>query len=70
VQTLIHYPISVHHQRAYHNLCNLNLPISEEISENTLSLPISPILENKNAERVIRILNRYCTSPKNNTQQK
>jgi len=59
IQTLIHYPIPVHHQKAYHNLFDLNLPISEEISKKTLSLPISPTLESQDVEKIIRILNRY-----------
>jgi dTDP-4-amino-4,6-dideoxygalactose transaminase len=59
IQTLIHYPIPVHHQKAYHNLFDLNLPISEEISKKTLSLPISPTVESQDVEKIIRILNRY-----------
>lgn len=44
VQTLIHYPIAPHKQKAYSAWNNLELGISEELQNEVLSIPISPIL--------------------------
>ena len=41
VETMIHYPIPVHKQPAYNEISNLKLPITEEIHNEVLSLPIS-----------------------------
>lgn len=59
IQTLIHYPIPPHKQRAYHELSNLNLPITENVHEEVLSLPISPILGIEHALTIIRSLNNF-----------
>lgn len=43
VQTLIHYPKPVHLQKAYSDLgYSLHLPITEAVSESTISLPMFP----------------------------
>jgi dTDP-4-amino-4,6-dideoxygalactose transaminase len=44
IQTLNHYPVPPHQQGAYPELHNLNLPITESIHNEVLSLPISPVL--------------------------
>ncbi|UCF16532.1 MAG: DegT/DnrJ/EryC1/StrS family aminotransferase [Phycisphaerales bacterium] len=45
IQTLIHYPIGVHRQKAYENLtADAPLPVSEEICDQILSLPLYPTL--------------------------
>ncbi len=44
IQTLIHYPIPPHRQKAYAELRHLNLPVSERIHREVLSLPIGPHL--------------------------
>jgi dTDP-4-amino-4,6-dideoxygalactose transaminase len=42
IGTEIHYPVAPHHQEAYHNLFNSGIyPLSEEIHQTTLSLPIA-----------------------------
>jgi len=43
IQTLIHYPIAPHKQKAYKEL-SLNLPISEKIHQEIISLPIGPTM--------------------------
>jgi dTDP-4-amino-4,6-dideoxygalactose transaminase len=57
VQTLIHYPIPPHKQDAYPELNNLKLPITEKIHAEVLSLPISPIIAEKDVMEVINIIN-------------
>jgi dTDP-4-amino-4,6-dideoxygalactose transaminase len=42
VQTLIHYPIPPHHQKAYSELANCVLPVSEKIHSQFLCLPMGP----------------------------
>lgn len=59
VQTLIHYPIPPHKQQAYKEWNNLNYPISEQIHDEVLSLPIGPTLSAVDAERVIALCNQF-----------
>lgn len=59
VETLIHYPIAPHKQRAYKNWANLSLPVTEKIHNEVLSLPISPVMTEENVNRVTRIINDY-----------
>ena len=45
IQTLIHYPIPIHKQKAYLNLQNkFKLPITERYSNEVISLPMNPWL--------------------------
>lgn len=59
VETVIHYPIAPHKQKAFHSWNNLSFPISERIHDEVLSLPISPIMTDEEVSFVIEILNRY-----------
>lgn len=59
VQSLTHYPIPPHKQKAYKDWNNLTYKITEKIHEEVLSLPISPVITNTEVNQVIGILNRY-----------
>ena len=59
IQTLIHYPIPPHKQKAYSECADLKLPISEQLHNEVLSLPISPVMSHDEVEYVINVLNRY-----------
>ncbi|UEQ75485.1 DegT/DnrJ/EryC1/StrS family aminotransferase [Chryseobacterium arthrosphaerae] len=59
VQTLIHYPIPPHKQEAYKDWNNLSFPISEKIHAEVLSLPISPVMEEKEINTIIEIINKF-----------
>lgn len=59
VQTLIHYPIPPHKQAAYKQYENLQLPISEKIHAEVLSLPISPVMNDDEVDYVIEVINNY-----------
>ena len=59
IETVIHYPIAPHKQKAFHNWNDLSFPISEKIHDEVLSLPISPVLTDEEVSFVIEILNRY-----------
>jgi dTDP-4-amino-4,6-dideoxygalactose transaminase len=58
IQTLIHYPIPPHKQLAYKNMNSLHLPITEQIHNEVLSLPISPVMDETEAAKVIEVINR------------
>lgn len=59
IQTVIHYPIPPHQQKAYNQLSSLSLPISEKIHREVISIPISPVMEAKEYETVCKVLNAY-----------
>ncbi|MEI6679697.1 MAG: DegT/DnrJ/EryC1/StrS family aminotransferase [Mariniphaga sp.] len=59
IQSLIHYPIPPHKQLAYKELNNLSLPITEEIHNEVLSLPISPVMKDFEVERVVDAVNGF-----------
>jgi dTDP-4-amino-4,6-dideoxygalactose transaminase len=62
VQTLIHYPIPPHKQEAYAAYNNLSFPITEQIHEEVLSLPLSPIMSNLDVQKVVYYINKYKNS--------
>jgi len=59
IQTLIHYPIPPHHQKGYSEFSHLNLPITEAIHEEVLSLPIGPTLSFDDAGTIVEALNSF-----------
>jgi dTDP-4-amino-4,6-dideoxygalactose transaminase len=59
IQTLIHYPIPPHKQKAYKELNKINFLVTEKIHNEVISLPISPILEISKVKYVIEIINKY-----------
>ena len=60
IQTLIHYPIPIHQQKAYKNeFQGLNFLVSEDISKTCLSLPIYSCLEWDEIRHVVKIINSY-----------
>jgi dTDP-4-amino-4,6-dideoxygalactose transaminase len=62
IQTLIHYPIPPHKQKAYSAWNSLSFPITEKIHDEVLSLPISPVMKEDEIERIIAIINQYKTT--------
>lgn len=59
VQTIIHYPIPPHKQECYKEWKNLSFPITEQIHDEELSLPISPVMTKKEMDRVVGLLNQF-----------
>ena len=59
IQTLIHYPIPPHKQKAYTIYNHLSFPITEQIHEEVLSLPISPVMKDEEVEHIIKVLNNF-----------
>lgn len=59
VQTLIHYPIAPHKQEAYREFNKISLPITEKIHQEVLSLPVSPVMDQQEINKVVEILNTF-----------
>lgn len=59
VETLIHYPIPPHRQKAYRNFVDLSLPITDRIHEEIISLPISPVMDIDTVIRVIDVVSEF-----------
>lgn len=59
VQTMIHYPIPPHKQACYAQWKDLQLPVTEEIHQTVLSLPISPVLTAVEVDYIIQTINNY-----------
>ena len=59
IQTIIHYPIPPHKQKAYREWNNLSYPITELIHNQELSLPMSPTLTSEQVDYVIEIINKW-----------
>ncbi|HEU4788481.1 MAG TPA: DegT/DnrJ/EryC1/StrS family aminotransferase, partial [Flavobacterium sp.] len=59
IQTVIHYPIPPHKQKAFSSWNNLSFPITEKIHNEVLSLPISPVMKMDEVSFVVEILNKY-----------
>lgn len=59
VQTLIHYPIPPHKQDAYQEYNGLSFPITENIHNQVLSLPISPVMTDEEVSYVINLINSF-----------
>ena len=62
VETLIHYPIPPHKQGCYAKAAwnvKLQLPITEQIAAQELSLPIGPAITHDQVQSVIENINRF-----------
>ncbi|CAM3763779.1 DegT/DnrJ/EryC1/StrS family aminotransferase [Parendozoicomonas haliclonae] len=59
VQTVIHYPLAPHKQDAYKELSCLDLPVSEMLHNEVLSLPISPVMSKEDALKVVELVNGF-----------
>lgn len=59
IQTIIHYPIPPHKQEAYIEWKEHSYPISEEIHEHIVSLPISPVMPEEHVKKVVEVINGY-----------
>jgi dTDP-4-amino-4,6-dideoxygalactose transaminase len=61
VQTLVHYPVPVHRQKAYRDLKIPagSFPIAEQFSRQILSLPLFPELQEKEVKRVTAAIRAF-----------
>lgn len=63
VGTVCHYPIAPHQQECYANelwnIPQLNLPITERLADEELSLPIGPAISLSEVEKVVTLINDF-----------
>ena len=59
IETIIHYPIPPHKQKALSDFNQLSLPITEKIHQEVLSLPMSSVLSEDEISNIITTLNCY-----------
>lgn len=59
IETVIHYPIPPHKQKALQEFNHLSLPITEKIHQEVLSLPMSSVLIDEEITHIIATLNSY-----------
>lgn len=59
IQTVIHYPIPPHKQQCYAEWNGWSFPLTEQIADEELSLPIAPYLGEDEVQQVIQALNTF-----------
>ncbi|MFL0994532.1 DegT/DnrJ/EryC1/StrS family aminotransferase, partial [Vibrio parahaemolyticus] len=59
VQTQVHYPIAPHKQQAYKEFSHLSLPLTEQLQNEVLSLPMSPYLSEQERNVVVDAVNSF-----------
>ncbi len=59
IETMIHYPIPPHKQKALKDWNSLSYPISEKIHNEVLSIPLNGTLTESEINKIIATLNKY-----------
>jgi dTDP-4-amino-4,6-dideoxygalactose transaminase len=59
IETLIHYPIPPHLQKAYQEFNNLSFPVAEHICRNQVSIPLNQSLSEEEINYIITTLNDF-----------
>ena len=59
VETIIHYPIPPHKQKAYKIFNHLEFPITEKVHNEVLSLPLSAVMNRKEISHVVSCINCF-----------
>lgn len=59
IETSIHYPVPPHKQGAYPEFADLDLPLTEAIHQEVLSLPIGPSMREEQVSRVIEAIHTF-----------
>lgn len=59
VETLVHYPIPPHRQKAFREWSHLHFPVAEQIAETELSLPLHPQMAEWEISKVVEAVNAY-----------
>lgn len=62
IQTLIHYPIPPHKQRAYKEWNDFKFPITEKLHKEVLSVPISSVMSKEQISFLVDSLNKFIKS--------
>lgn len=57
IGTAVHYPVAPHQQDAYHTYRHLNLPLTEQLHREVLSLPLNTTLTDAEVDYIIETIN-------------
>lgn len=61
IQTIVHYPIPPYKQKAYKELNKLAFPITDKIHNEIISLPISPVMSDREVDKVVSVVNEFSS---------
>lgn len=59
VSTGVHYPIPVHRQPCYREFAGYDLPLSDRLAAEVLSLPMSPVMDSADIDYVVESVRRF-----------
>lgn len=59
IETMIHYPIPPHKQKALSSWNCLSFPITDQIHNEVLSIPMNSVLNNDEIKHIVSTLNKY-----------
>ncbi|MFV5688870.1 DegT/DnrJ/EryC1/StrS family aminotransferase [Flavobacterium sp. ZT3R25] len=59
VQTIIHYPIPPHKQKCYKEMNSICFELTEQIHNEVVSLPISPVLTEAELYKIVNLINSF-----------
>jgi dTDP-4-amino-4,6-dideoxygalactose transaminase len=59
ISTLIHYPISPHRQQAYAEYRSYDLPVTEALEKEIVSIPMYPTLSATSQQKIITTINAF-----------
>lgn len=59
IETLIHYPIPPHKQKAYSGLISHSIELTELIHKEVLSLPMSSVIKTDEIQKLVSVLNDF-----------
>jgi len=59
VESVVHYPIPPHRQEAYKEWAHLSLPLTEQIHDEIISIPLSPVMSSEEVQTLVEIINLY-----------
>ncbi len=59
IESMIHYPVPPHKQKAMRHWNDFSFPVTEKIHREVLSLPMSPVLGDEHVSCVVEVLNAY-----------
>ena len=62
IETVIHYPVPPHKQKAYSEFSSRSFPVAEKLATQVFSLPIGPHLRDDQAQHVVRQLKKIVDS--------
>ena len=60
IETLVHYPKPPHQQLAFREMNDFSYPVTERIHREVVSLPLNPVLEKADVDRIVEVVNGFA----------